>query len=56
MKEIRANKLPVKIIAQTAYAFPDDQHRCMMEGCDGYLSKPLNRNDLYAMIKKVMNT
>lgn len=42
------------IIATTAYAMTGDRERCLASGCDGYVSKPIRKNELYRIIKKVM--
>lgn len=49
MKKIRSS---VPIIAQTAYALPDDRQRAMEAGCDDYIPKPLKRQHLYNTIAK----
>ncbi|MZP82903.1 MAG: response regulator, partial [Bacteroidales bacterium] len=37
------NKFPgIIVIAQTAYAMPNDNVRCFEAGCDDYISKPIN--------------
>ena len=41
-------KLPV--IAQTAYALYNDRERCLENGCDDYISKPLDKEILYQKI------
>ncbi|MEZ5195238.1 MAG: response regulator [Bacteroidales bacterium] len=43
IKEIK-NSIPV--IAQTAYAMADDHQKSLEVGCDGYISKPINRRKL----------
>jgi signal transduction histidine kinase/ActR/RegA family two-component response regulator len=39
---IRKNNRDVKIIAQTAYAMPNDNIKCIEAGCNDYISKPIN--------------
>ncbi len=40
----------VKIIAYTAHAFPEDRARLLTEGFDEVLVKPINRQQLEAMV------
>ena len=50
--EIKSLKPGVPVIAQTAFAFLQDEAKAMEAGCDEYLSKPLTRTKLYnKMIK-----
>ena len=48
MKIIRKNSVDgkEKIIAQTAFAYDDDRIRFIEEGFDGYISKPIDFNEL----------
>jgi len=55
LKEIRQKKLPVRVIVQTAYAFPDDKQQCMEAGSDAYLAKPFDKTDLLDKVRKVMS-
>ncbi|TVM34078.1 hypothetical protein DQK91_09240 [Oceanidesulfovibrio marinus] len=41
----------IPIIALTAYAMKGDQQRFLAAGMDSYLSKPVNRTDLSALLK-----
>jgi CheY-like chemotaxis protein len=45
-REIKLIDKNVHIIAITAYAMSGDEERIMSAGCDGYLSKPINRKSL----------
>lgn len=42
------------IIALTAHAMRGDRERCLAAGMDGYVSKPISREDLFATIEGVM--
>jgi CheY-like chemotaxis protein len=44
----------VPIIALTANASEEDVKECMEAGMDGFLSKPLNRNELSEVIEKIL--
>ena len=52
---IKAQDKKVKIIAQTAYATPEDIQKSLDSGCDDYISKPFNLNTLLPMIKKYLH-
>jgi CheY-like chemotaxis protein len=40
------------IIAMTAHAFQKDRDRCLEEGMDDYLAKPINAEKLYEMVER----
>jgi len=47
---VRNHAIPV--IALTANAFSEDREKCRLAGMDDYLSKPLDVDDLYAVLEK----
>jgi len=51
-QQIRSHKPKLKIIAQTAYAASEDRKKAADAGCIDYISKPLKRELLLAMINK----
>ena len=52
IKKIRPD-LPV--IAQTAYAFSQERSKVLSEGCDDYISKPVEKNELLKLVAKFIN-
>jgi len=51
-RQLRKQGLTTPIIAVTANAMMGDEEKCMEAGCDGYISKPINRGDLTEIIGK----
>jgi PAS domain S-box-containing protein len=51
-RKIREFNKDVVIIAQTAYALIGDSEKALKAGCDDYISKPINKDELIEMIKK----
>lgn len=51
-KEIRKFNPDIPIIAQTAYAAVGDRQKSLEAGCNDYLSKPIQRQLLYDIIRK----
>ncbi len=49
IKELFPN---VPVIAQTAYAMPNDNLKCIEAGCDDYISKPINTQLLLSKINE----
>lgn len=52
IKEIRPE---VVIIAQTAFALNGEREEILDNGCDDYVSKPINGNNLLEMIEGYLN-
>jgi signal transduction histidine kinase/ActR/RegA family two-component response regulator len=53
-KKIREFNKSLPIIAQTAYSFPEEIEKIYATGFDDYISKPIDKDKLFEMIKKYM--
>jgi len=51
---IKTFKPDVKIIAQTAYFTSTDKITAMESGCDDFISKPINKEEFYSLMKKYL--
>ena len=54
-KEIKKFRPKLPIIAQTAYAFGGDKEKALDVGCDDYISKPIDKEELMEMITKLVS-
>jgi PAS domain S-box-containing protein len=45
----------INIIAQTAYAAPEDIEECFSAGCDDYVSKPINKKKLLLLLSRFLS-
>jgi CheY-like chemotaxis protein len=52
--EIRKLNSNLPILAQTAYALEDEKERCLNSGFNGYITKPINRDDLIKLIQNFL--
>ncbi|MCF0160681.1 MAG: response regulator [Bacteroidaceae bacterium] len=52
LSSIKKTKPNLPIIMQTAYAFDTDVETAMEAGADGYLTKPIMRDQLMKMVEK----
>ncbi len=53
-KHIRADHPEVPIIATTAYTLGGDKERCLKAGCDEYVAKPIDRDELFEIIRQLI--
>lgn len=54
-REIKRINHSIPIIAQTSFAMEGEKEKCLMAGCDDYLAKPLNLNELFGKISRYIN-
>jgi len=54
-KIIKNEKPNIPIIAQTAYAFSDERTKTIAAGCNAYVSKPINTEELKNLIKLLLH-
>ncbi|WP_016776727.1 response regulator [Anaerophaga thermohalophila] len=52
--EIRKFNKSIPVIAQTAFALAGDREKLLEAGCTDYISKPISRKDLVALINKYL--
>lgn len=55
-RQIRTFRSDLPVIAQTAYAMPEDQIKATQAGCNSYISKPINRHQLIEILEKYLPT
>jgi protein-histidine pros-kinase len=52
--EAQRGRAAIPIIALTAHALATDRDRCLEAGMNDYVSKPLQRSDLVAAMRRVL--
>lgn len=52
--QIKTIRPELPVIAQTAYASAEDEEKIFMFGFRGYISKPINKEKLFAIITEIM--
>jgi CheY-like chemotaxis protein len=53
-KALRNEGFTTPIIALTANAMKSDKDKCIEAGCDGYLSKPIDRDQMAKKIHELL--
>ena len=51
-RQIKKMRPTLPVVAQTAYAFSEDQEKAISAGCDDYLSKPIKTQTLLEIVNK----
>lgn len=54
-KRIREFNTQIPIIAQTAYAFASDREKALEAGCNDYIAKPIDSNELHSLLFKYLS-
>jgi CheY-like chemotaxis protein len=54
IREIKKTRPHLPIIAQTAYAMDEDKSKAYEAGCDDYISKPIDKDDLLFLLQKYL--
>jgi PAS domain S-box-containing protein len=56
VRKLREKKYSKPIIAMTANTMKQDRDKALNSGCDGFIGKPVNRNELYTTLKKYLSS
>jgi PAS domain S-box-containing protein len=53
-RNIRESGITFPVIAQTAFAMPNDREKCLDAGCNDYISKPVNKDALIEVLTRYL--
>ncbi len=53
--EIKKSCPDIPVIIQTAYAFDYDKANALASGADGFITKPIHRDQLFQLIEQFLN-
>ena len=53
-KALRSEGYQAPIVALTAHVMSGDREKCLAAGCDDYLAKPINREQLLKVLKEMV--
>jgi two-component system cell cycle response regulator DivK len=53
--QIRLKDMQIPIIAQTAFAMPEEKDKCIKSGCNEVLVKPIMMDDVLTTVAKYLN-
>ena len=55
-REIKKINSSIPVIAHTAFAMPDEREKCISSGCDGYICKPIDIDELLELINNILKS
>jgi CheY-like chemotaxis protein len=54
-RQIKIFRKDLPVIAQTAYVISEDRTLAISAGCDDYVTKPINKNELFIKINQLLH-
>lgn len=55
LEKMKNSDKPIRIIAMTASAMPEDKYICFEAGMNDYISKPFKREDLFRIFNELIS-